>query len=897
MKKRVKGLVFLLSAILVFSFISASFTVGDTSNSIHDKYGPGSTLRGWINIGFDEEPSDSVFESSFENSGGEIGLSTATLMTLLEGDNNYDYTCNPLTCVSNYEAANEEPGKTLNLAAGESAIIGFKLSETASIKGISSFSMSVSSDAPQADVPQLSIDILNNDDKEWETHTAAVGAFGAADFGCFDSADSDDTAFMVSTEYCERVQVLASPAVEIGANLIGVDPVDFDVSIESFSGDEYGSCVATSVGAIGDPVPEAVSCVPDNFAVDEDKEYVVCIKTSDSADDLKYEINSEETEPCGFSGNFNGYDIDFEIFAKSGQYAPITPFVLDTAELTLIDGDITDIEPYIENYLSLSYDNDCSNDCIIPLEITAAVDQQITISNPVLGYESNAVKTENNLYDLTETPASITAGVQALKIDSGKFLVPSDFGNKNISLSLEGEEIFTENISIERVPTIKFLNTMTTTANYSTRFVVRIESEKNISSYEWHFGNGDTTNTTINETTYTYDALGNYDLRIKVVDIDGGTSIKIFNIIVGSASEIIGPILEEKQAGLGIIKAQLVDLSDFEIDIINQTLNIGAIESDLNTAEIRNSIATTEDDYQTILRLLQDIEVPELVYQSSVANSWTFFPLEREINVGVLADITEEDYKGSKEDSYAEAILGWNVQNIDMTITYKEMTSVSGDYRDPFLKFFEIDITKKSGFEGDAYIILEDVEGLTFDGAGITDEQSGYLYTPFIEESKKIIFSTTEDVNFIDLPLFVAPEISELSVVDFEWSPLQEDGKLKRWTLFVLIIVLLIMVGIAFWIILQTWYRRKYENYLFKNKNNLYNLFTWIENAKKKGLTDKDIRLKLSNVGWTSEQLRYAMRKHAGKRTGMAEIPIKKLEGKSVPQGRIPGNGSNANPK
>jgi hypothetical protein len=42
-------------------------------------------------------------------------------------------------------------------------------------------------------------------------------------------------------------------------------------------------------------------------------------------------------------------------------------------------------------------------------------------------------------------------------------------------------------------------------------------------------------------------------------------------------------------------------------------------------------------------------------------------------------------------------------------------------------------------------------------------------------------------------------------------------------------------------------------------------------------MKDKDIENNLEKAGWTAEQLRYVMRKFAGKNTGLPEIPIKKI--------------------
>ena len=78
--------------------------------------------------------------------------------------------------------------------------------------------------------------------------------------------------------------------------------------------------------------------------------------------------------------------------------------------------------------------------------------------------------------------------------------------------------------------------------------------------------------------------------------------------------------------------------------------------------------------------------------------------------------------------------------------------------------------------------------------------------------------------------------------------------------------------------VLQAWYRKKYENYLFKNKNNLYNIMTYIQNAKKKGMERNEIIENLKKAKWTREQINYAIRKYEGKKIiGIIERPFKKV--------------------
>jgi len=81
-------------------------------------------------------------------------------------------------------------------------------------------------------------------------------------------------------------------------------------------------------------------------------------------------------------------------------------------------------------------------------------------------------------------------------------------------------------------------------------------------------------------------------------------------------------------------------------------------------------------------------------------------------------------------------------------------------------------------------------------------------------------------------------------------------------------------------VVLQEWYKKKYENYLFKNKNDLYNMVNYVNNSKKRGLKNKEIADNLKKAKWSSEQVKYVMKKYAGKRTGMFELPLTKLMNK-----------------
>jgi len=147
-------------------------------------------------------------------------------------------------------------------------------------------------------------------------------------------------------------------------------------------------------------------------------------------------------------------------------------------------------------------------------------------------------------------------------------------------------------------------------------------------------------------------------------------------------------------------------------------------------------------------------------------------------------------------------------------------------------------------------------------------KSKGFVYVN-LKNNPKISFYTTENIEFNELSLFVSPSINKLDLTDIEPLP-PEKSKI---VMLVLIIIGLLLLTIIVYIILQKWYKRKYEDYLFKNRNDLYNLALYVNHAKKRGVSNAHIKEHLKKTKWNSEQIRYIMRKYEGKNTGMFEIP------------------------
>ncbi len=415
-----------------------------------------------------------------------------------------------------------------------------------------------------------------------------------------------------------------------------------------------------------------------------------------------------------------------------------------------------------------------------------------------------------------------------------------------------------------------------TISAYPTEFRVVINSSRNITKYFWDFGDQKNKTTTTNKASHTYNSTGQYILKIKITDSNQNEFSKNFNITVSSPKNAINSSIEKRLNNLNHVQTQIKNFDLFYQSSLNSALNINFLNSTLNEIQKNYTSTTSEAEYGKIMARLLGLQIPEKITTSKVADSLSFYPSERDIDLDILTSITGEEYDFDDEDKYANSVLAWNQENIEIKISFKEISATYSDETKPAVSVFEIELTKKADSDN-AYFIFYDIEGLKFKD-NLLDEKFGYFYTD-LSESKTIVFSTTEEISFSELPIFISPGINKLSISGYDVDEDENGEQERKWVFFILIISLLIIIGFVTYIILQEWYKRRYENYLFKNRNNLYNLLTYIDNTKKRGLKNKDILVKLKKVGWNSEQIKYVMRKYVGKRTGMFEIPLGKLFG------------------
>jgi len=409
-----------------------------------------------------------------------------------------------------------------------------------------------------------------------------------------------------------------------------------------------------------------------------------------------------------------------------------------------------------------------------------------------------------------------------------------------------------------------------------TDFEVSKSTNKTIIEYSWDFNDSTPIQkTTTNKITHTYPAQGTYDLTIKLKDSDGLEGAKTFQIIVGIPKEQIKTILDKDIASLEKIKAQIKRFDELVQDGLNAILRTREVEQELKDLQILHNMASKEEDYGKIIENLSRIEVPDSITLTKQMPFLQVLPSEDRIDLETLKEVAGGYANETDAQAFLDAVLIWELENANLKMSLEEFSSSLNGKSYPILNKVIIDV-KKNYSEKSVYLFLEKIEGLIFKEKYFEKESGNYFYWMLGEDEKQIEFVTPKYMGVENLPVFLSPSVSALSIEQKKVEPTTIDLK-QRWGAIILSLTILLLIAGIIYIALSIWYRRRYESYLFKNRNDLYNLISYVDNSKKKGESEEIMKNNLKKSGWTGEQVTYILNKYAGKRTGMIELPITKF--------------------
>ena len=925
-----------LFIIVFMGIISATISLGNSSYSIEKKYGPSQNIIGWINFSVSNEDATSTFKDSLNNEISLINLlnqnpniNYSCLPSNCEKDffaNNAEtvkrinqvgseYSCNngakigdingdglinnvDSNVISNIvngiiahpsniccadadkngiiQAADtslilqiiagtkQSPGTCTVKATGGEYYYGMYF--TGQLVKINSINFETSaSGVPAMCNSQLEIDFFNDGIIDFANTEVSSDVCATKTYECYNSSIASEEFTIDSTPYCQKVNLTKAPGFRLGAwvkKISGDRNIIISILDKYGVDQENGYCLLPSASTSGGEVYCDVA-----YPVQEPEEYYICLYSTEG-DGVYKTKGYSKANGCGFYGNPpQSGSAAYDIFFQSRKYASFTSL----NALSLDDQEY--LAGLTEDYIMKKYGSfNCSNGCVVPIKFTTNTGStafDLSIKNINIDYEkSSGIVSTNNLYDLIESPAKINSKFGKVYLDNSGLKVRGSTGNFAYVLKFKTTPILSETLSVQNAPIIKSITPIKTAYAFPTTFQLDVDKPLNVSKYEWDFGGNITTTTTVNKATHIYNDSGSYNLKVVIKDFNNISSSRNFVINVTSPKDLINSTLIKMQIDLENIKKQINTYDLFYIESLNNIIDTNNLSSRIKELDTRFK-AENETQYESIVEGILDLKVPNSILTSEIAPNFIYYPQKENIDLTVLNDIGE---KYSNAEKYIDAVYSWNIENIDNKVTFEEISARYDENSEPLLRTFKFTITEKNQLNYNSYFVINDMENLNFKENYGQQNIGGYKYITLTGDSNTIVFSTTEDVNFENVPAFIVPPLNKLVLTDSGAGPGDEEIPPFNWTYFIIALVILLIIGVVAYILMQRWYRHRYEGHLFKNKNDLFNILNFIDLQRNKGIDEKEIHVKLKKTGWSSEQIKYAVRKHSGKRTGMFEI-------------------------
>lgn len=851
-----KKIFIILITLSMLTLVQASFDINSTS--INEKYAKGDYLKGALNISFDGEPLNTFFKDSLDNK--------VYLSDILNKTSSYKYNCSSENCESIYGGSSPSTQKTLELNKNEDKIIGFQFEDA--IEDFNDIQFSVQSTAGQASSNQLKIDILN--DGSYETGNTNIGTqVSTVEYdGCFDDSKTpiEKATLELNEPYCQRIELPEAPSFMLGGWIEETTAGSAEISMSLYTKEgtyiDECSLLKTDIKSVG----SLAYCQLD-YLVPEKSDYYVCVSRGQGDGVYKLKAYYDGLNGCGFKGTPQRTETNaYKIVAK-----PISFAAFGAVQITneLPNEDFTYlIKEYIISKYGLSGGNlDCSSTCVVPIKLSSYVDQTVTLSSLAITYDKVGIggATSNLFYDVSEVSSKITSEKQILYLDD-LFKLPSKEGFIDYELSLGEEEVYSGELEIKDFSV--GINIKNTASGFPNQFNLT-GNLSDIISVTWNFGDEGTATTKTTSTNYIYSNEGNYTLSVLLEDSAGTIIEKSFEIIVSNPKHLIENSVIDLKSRLTSFKAQLLKLDSESAKKVEEIINITNIEASLNYVQASVNTATTQEQYDELISIILSMSIPSGVVQSTSVKI-PFYVTPEAVDLEAIAENTGDFFEEEEADLYKSGISFWAQENLHIRISTQNVMIRDSDGVYPIDIIFDVTITPRGEAYEDYYLYIPSWEGLEIIGEEVIPLE-GYSAVK-LSNQEKIIKISASELNIETLPMFISPS---LSYVEIESPVTPVEPKKSKLLIIILIFIVLAAIGFLAYLFLQRWYKIKYEKYLFKDRTNLYNVMIYVNNSKKNGLSNEEIKDNLRKSGWNGEQIRYIMRKYEGKNTGMYEFGSK----------------------
>ncbi len=895
-----KLVIILIIILFSFNFITAEIISGNSSGEIQTFYGTGDSISGWINISVTNEANSSFLNTYFNsNSGNNINI-----QRLLNSNglfNGAGYSCLPVDCSENFTTTGDSTSKTVTINRGYSKILGIKITSNEMVDSIRSLEFDVSANGGNSCyVIPLGIDILNEGTFEYSAENLSNELCTIKKpYGCFDSSDSENyTELEEGIAYCEKIEISPYKSYLIGANISSTADFSKAVKITMDAGCGEKIC-------IGNVSSNSIKC---NITLDCDLQSnanaTVCIKPQQAT---PYRIRYERTNPvCGhLTDDGADYAKDFEIFAYPIKYKAAGSFRFNKSMINMDSLSASIKDNLLNRYLANGTSGiNCTKGCVVPIKFFSGIDnQQITISNIKLNYTEGGIKSTATLIgDLVSSPPIITVmNPSKLDLDDIGILTPNSVGKYIFSIKHGIKEIFKTNITVTDVAEISnIIPTDAVALVDNTFFAIFNKPMTKNANYIWKFGDADPINTTEPTVKYKFNNVGEVTLGVTLSTNDG-ESTKFVTIQVYTPDKGFNKTVKDYREKLANFSSQLntMGINDFaknEINSIVKPLDL-KMETDEKERTYLGYLDSQEAEKLGVMRELLAMKIPSRLDASQTIKNSKYLHSSEKISFEKLEEFEAGTIDGDAED-FKKKIASWINNNLNISFESKSYrVSYSTGEKRVLFSDMVFTLTPK-----------EDIPELFFiiDSPSIADKikvSNGELRTKESsdnnaylislrdltrDESTRIEFLYPAEVSIANPPVYVSPILTSVGGnIQIDTSKCNNNGKCdgkedyktcpgdcKPWKLAGIFMGILLFVALIIYILMQEWYKRHYESYLFTNKIQLYNLINFMYNSSSQGTSKSEIFSKLKDREWSGEQLSYAWKKFRGQRVGMWEIPV-----------------------
>ncbi len=865
---------FLILFIFSMGFVSASVSFGNLSHSFEKNYVKGGLLKGWINVSFNQESFTSLVKAFDKN----ITLQEFLNKNSIDCRFSSKCSCYPSDCAESHTTlGNALSSKSFDMATLNSKIIGVKL--VGNISHILDFSFNVSTNAGASCIHPLIIDLLADGYPEYTAITTTNDVcFIAKPYGCFEANAVAGNVNIGTSPLCGKITLPQAHGFRIGARLFGTGQTEFRMSLDA-GGFQKTCSFSTNGGG------EKYCTVILDDSIESNTQGTVCIS---SQQQTNYKINFEDNATCGFTESFNH---DFEIFAYPLQYASVSRAGFNKQTVSI------NLSSAIMNYIEERYGS-CNPECVIPIKFYSGINQQISLFNVNLSYKIDGLEKNPVLtfYEVEKKTPSISSEFLKLDLEKASFPVPSTYGEKIFSLNV-GSSSITENISVKNIPVIQDIIPRTAPLLVPTDFIVVLDNYSSNMSYTflWNFGN----NTPIVSTSeprvqYTFTKIGNYSVSVSVFT-SAGNNTKRVSVYVSVLYESINETIQNYKKQLTVVEKGITSVPSWVQEKTSLSSSFNELKTSLARieSEYKETFRSEEEELIEIMNELTSLNVPHSFNSTIVVKPIDLIQSDEVYDSIVLEELGAGSVSDSvSKENYYEATNNWINDYLSVQFESSSFSYFYDEEEEQLFSHVKMTLRPKQDIEELYVVVNGEIDKIDFrEDYGEKEIVNGYgiHFSELTPDSVKVIeFIYPEAIDVSRLPVYVSPRFDKLDfgaqpgVCNYNDICEEERGEnynncradCKPWTLTFLFFVILVVVVFVVYILLQEWYKRYYESYLFKNRNQLFNVMAFMNTAEHQHLSKIEIFKKLRERKWSAEQLNYAWNKLHGLRTGMWEIPV-----------------------